>query len=266
MKAAQRPAQHARAPKQRPPKLPNSLTGEGNNEDASVLVVPKGPYGTSDLPPVPSKASGSSIPKATASTNSSEDQAKSGSTPVVGMVGACPACKALAIKMKAMEKRIALLEMIKIRATTISGQEFQMRVLSTDYVHVIKETAEKVLAVEHVHLYHRDSWLDPALTLGSFYPNRDMDISVIVTKAPNEVGSIDLPDSDQTSLEQPTEGINQHLAWQPTRQDNSYWDGEDTPVILDTDPKNLPQSTTEAWFFEQSYFSQQGQGPSSSGS
>ena len=265
-KAAQRPVQHARAPKQRPPKLPNSLTGGENNEDASIPVVPKGPYGTSNLPPVPGKASGSSVPDAAAPTNSNEIQAKSGSTPVVSMVGACPACKALQIKMKAMEKRIALLEMIKIRATTISGQEFQLRVLSTDYVHVIKETVESILAVEHVHLYYKDSWLDPTVTLGSFYPNRDMDISVVVTNEPTADGSIELLDSDQLFPEQPTEGINQHLAWQPTRQDNSYWEGENTPIILDNDPRNLPQSTTEAWFFEQSYFSQQEQGPSSSSS
>ena len=156
--------------------------------------------------------------------------------------------------------------MIKIRGSTIGGQEFQMRALTTDPVNRIKEAVEKILAVEHVHLYYKDSWLDPSLTLGSYYVDRDMTINVVISNMQN--------DQDQMNQEAvkwpqpPTMGIDQHLAWQPTREDNTYWDGMDTPIILDTDPKNLPQSAhySDDWFFEQSHFYQQERGSSSSSS
>ena len=171
----------------------------------------------------------------TPSAGSTEPTAKAGSVPIEKV--ACPGCRALSMKMRAMEKRLATLEMVKIRASTIAGQEFQLRSNTSDYIVTIKDAVQKILNVNNVQLYFKDAWLDPSQTLGAYYTNRDIDINIVI------VGE------DPSSQNGPSQANDSHLAWQPVRGNHAYWNGVETPVILDGDPQTLPQTEElDPWF------------------
>jgi hypothetical protein len=213
MRAEPKRIQFAGAPKWKPPILASNP--EVKDEDQSP---------------------GSASAQPTPSAGSTEPTAKSGSAPIEKF--ACSGCRALTIKMRAMEKRLAILEMVKIRATTIAGQEYQLRANIADHVVTIKNAIQKILNVEEVHLYHKDVWLDPNLTLGSFYTNRDIDVTIVVTKG------------NSSSSEKPPTFVDPHLAWQPYRGDQTHWFGMENPVILDRDPQTLPQTQDlDPWFY-----------------
>ena len=169
------------------------------------------------------------------SAGSTGQTAKAGSRPIEDV--ACQGCKALAMKMRTMEKRLATLEMVKIRASTLNGREYQIRANISDYVITIKETIQKFLGVENIHLYYKDMWLNPDMKLDAYYTGREADINVVIIKE----------DTDPPS--RPSQTIDPHLAWQPFRGDHEYWSDAETPILLDGDPLTLPQTeATDPWF------------------
>ena len=212
MRAEPKRIQFAGAPKWKPPKLTSNP--EVKDEDQSP---------------------GSASAKPTPSAGSVEPTSKAGSVPIRKF--ACSGCRALTIKMRAMEKRLGILEMVKIRATTIAGQEIQLRANVSDQVEMIKDAVQQILNVEHVHLYFKDVWLDPSLTRGFFYTNCDIDVTIVIEGR------------DSGSSERPPPIVDPHLAWQPSRGEYIHWCGMEQPVILDRDQQTLPQAQElDPWF------------------
>jgi hypothetical protein len=209
--------QFAGSPKCKPPKLEKST--EAENDDQT-------PKSTGPV----------------SSTGGAEPSVKSGSVPIENV--ACPGCKALTIKLRTMEKRLSTLEMVKIKASTLNGQEYQLRANTSDYIVTIKEAILKILNVKNVHLFYKDLWLDPELTLGAYYTGREADINVVIV------------DENASPPSRPSQIIDPHLTWQPFnslmlsgREFHQYWSDTETPIILDVDPQTLPQTpATDPWF------------------